>query len=86
MLNRDAVRVRASMGRRTSRAGRSRADFRTVRSQVVRQAMLLVGAGVVVAAAAHSAAAAGWSIQRGLRPAHSTPAERARQANAASER
>ncbi len=41
-------------------------------SRVVRQLMLLVGAGVVAAAVAESAAAAGWSIQPAPRPPHSS--------------
>ena len=53
-------------------AGRRR-DDRLRRSQFIRQLLLLVGAGVVVAAGAQPAAAAGWSIQPAPRP--SRPAD-----------
>lgn len=49
----------------------SRNNARTRASRPVRQLMLLVGAGVVVAAVARPAAAAGWSIQPVPTPAHS---------------
>jgi hypothetical protein len=75
VYSRDIARLCASKpaeGRSTSRVGRSHAEFRAARSRVVRQVMLLVGAGVVAAAVvAQSAAAAGWSIQPAPKPMHS---------------
>lgn len=53
--------------------GRNNARARA--SKPVRQLMLLVGAGVVAAAAAPSAAEAGWSIQPAPRPAHAGDTE-----------
>jgi hypothetical protein len=54
----------------------SRNNARARASKVVRQLTLLVGAGVVVAAVAESAAAAsGWSVQPVPRPAHSGDTE-----------
>lgn len=52
-----------------------RCDYGSRRSRVARQLMLLVGAGVVVAVGAQSAAAAGWSTQPVQQPAHSDDAE-----------
>jgi len=49
----------------------SRNNARARASKPVRQLLLVVGAGVVVAAVAQPAAAAGWSIQRVPTPAHS---------------
>jgi hypothetical protein len=56
---------------RASKPAERRRDDRARRSQVIRQLTLLVGAGLVVAAGAQPAAAAGWSIQPVPLPAHS---------------
>lgn len=58
MHRRNTARARASM-----LAAAHRCDYGSRRSRVARQLMLLVGAGVVVAVGAQSAAAADWSIQ-----------------------
>ena len=55
---------------RASKLAERHRDDRSRRSQVIRQLMLLVGAGVVVAAGAQPAAAAGWSIQPVQLPKH----------------
>lgn len=51
-----------------------RCDYGSRRSRVARQLMLLVGAGVVAAVGAQSAAATGWSVQRAPQPTRSDDA------------
>ena len=78
MYSLDIARLRASEpaeSRRRNRIGTSRTELRTAGSRVVRQVLLLFGAGVVAAAAAQSAAAAGWSIEPVPKPPNSGDTE-----------
>ena len=78
MYSLDIARLRASKpaeGRCRNRIGTSRTELRTAGSRVVRQVLLLFGAGVVAAAAAQSAAAAGWSIEPVPKPPNSGDTE-----------
>ena len=60
---------------RASKLAAGRRDDGSRRSRVIRRVTLLVGAGVVAAAGAQSAAAAGWSIDQVPQLAHSSDAE-----------
>jgi hypothetical protein len=74
VYSRGHARLRASEpadGGPSKRAGTSRPKFRIARPRAVRRVVVLIGAGVVVAAVAQSAPAAEWSIERAPEPAHS---------------